>query len=125
MRKMNCCAAVLALLIVGMFDRLAFAQTPPALLVVPSKAIMLVGDTRTFRAVGKDGRKQQSVTSNVSPEHATHTTEGDEAALRATEPSATVVLTARAGDDSADASIEIRPGTAIVLQADHVDVIEV
>jgi hypothetical protein len=113
MRKMKC-AAVLVLFMVGMIGRLAFSQTPPALLVVPTKAIMLVGDTRTFRAVGKDGRKQQNVTWNVSPEHAaTLTTEGDEATLQATEPSATVVLTAHAGADSAEASIEIRSGTAM------------
>jgi hypothetical protein len=68
MRKTNC-AAFLALLVVSMIGRLAFAQTTPALLVVPSKAVMLVGDTRTFRAVGKDGRKQQNVTWDVSPEH--------------------------------------------------------
>jgi hypothetical protein len=60
MRKMNC-TAFLALLAISMIGRLAFAQNPPALLVVPSKATMLVGDTRTFRAVGKDGRKQQNV----------------------------------------------------------------
>jgi hypothetical protein len=111
MRRMNCCAAFVALLMVS---SLAAAQNPPALLVVPSKAIMLVGDTRTFRAVGKDGRKQQNVTWNVSPEHAvTLTAADDEATLRATEPSATVVLTARAGDDSAEASLEIRSGTAL------------
>jgi hypothetical protein len=113
MRKMKC-AAVLALIMVDMIGRLAFAQNPPALLVVPSKAIMLVGDTRTFRAVGEDGRKRQNVTWNVSPEHAAKlTTANDEATLQATEPSATVVLTAHAGADSAEASIEIRSGTAM------------
>jgi hypothetical protein len=113
-------AAFLALLTISMIGRLAFAQNPPTLLVVPSKATMLVGETRTFRAVGKDGRKQQNVTWNVSPENAaTLTTDGDEATLRANEPSATVVLTAHAGDHSAQSSIEIHsgavlaPGTAI------------
>lgn len=113
MRKMNC-AAFLALLTISMTGRLAFTQNPPALLVVPSKATMLVGDTRTFRAVGKDGRKQQNVTWNVSPENAaTLTTDGDEATLRATEPSATVVLTAHARGGSAEASIEIHSGAAL------------
>lgn len=113
MRKTNC-AVFLALLTISMIGRLAFAQTPPALLVVPSKEIMLVGDTRTFRAVGKDGRKQQNVTWNVLPEHAVTLTVADnEATLRATEPSANVVLTAHAGGDSAEASIEIRSGTAL------------
>jgi len=114
MRKMNG-AALLALFTISMIGRLAFAQKPPALLVVPSKATMLVGDTRTFRAVGKDGRKEQNVTWNVSPENAaTLTTDGDEATLRANEPSSTAVLTAHAGDRSAQASIEIHSGGALV-----------
>ena len=114
MRRMNCCATVLVLLTVSVMARLAFAQDVPTLLVVPSKAVMLVGDTRTFRAVGKDGRKQQNVAWSVSPESAAIlTTADDEATLRATESSATVVLTAHAGGDSAEASIEIRSGTAM------------
>jgi hypothetical protein len=113
MRKTNC-AAFLALLMLNVIVRMTFAQNPPAFLVVPSKAVMLVGDTRTFRAVGKDGRKQPNVTWTVSPESAAIlTTADDEATLRATEPSATVVLTAHAGGDSAEASIEIRFGTTM------------
>ena len=78
--------------------------------------MMLVGDTRTFRAVGKDGRKMQNVAWKVSPESAaTLTTTDDEATLQATAPSATVVLTVRAGDDSAEASIEIRSGSAMAI----------
>ena len=116
MRKMNR-AAFLALLTISMIGRLAFAQNPPTLLVVPSKATMLVGETRTFRAVGKDGRKQQNVTWNVSPENAaTLTTDGDEATLRANEPSATVVLTAHAGDHSAQSSIEIHSGPDLYVE---------
>jgi hypothetical protein len=113
MRKINR-AAFLALITISMIGRLAFAQNPPALLVVPSKATMLVGDTRTFRAVGKDGRKQQNVTWNVSPENAAAlTTDGDEATLRATDLFATVILTAHTGDGSAEASIEIHSGAAL------------
>jgi hypothetical protein len=113
MRKTNC-AGFMALLMVSLIGRPAFARNAAALLVVPSKAIVLVGDTRTFRAVGKDGRKQQKATWSVSPESAaTLTTADDGATLRATEASATVVLTARAGDDSAEASVEIRSGTAL------------
>ena len=53
MRKITCAAALL--LGLGMrTGRLAFAQEAPALSVVPTKATMLVGETRTFRAVGKD-----------------------------------------------------------------------
>jgi len=49
----------------GMVGRLVFAQNPPSLLVEPSKAVMLVGYSRTFRAVGEDGRKRQNVAWNV------------------------------------------------------------
>ena len=110
MQKTNC-VAVLSLLI-STVGRPALTQNLPALLVVPNKSVMLVGETRTFRAVGKDGRKQQNVTWSVSSEHAAAlTSEGDEATLHATEPYATVTLTAHAGTDSAEASVEIRPGT--------------
>jgi hypothetical protein len=113
MRKTNC-AAFLVLLMVSVIGRLAFAQNAPTLLVVLSKATMLVSETRTFRAVGKDGRMQRNVTWSVSPEHvATLTAADDEATLRASETSATVVLTAHTEGDSAEASIEIRSGTAL------------
>ncbi len=113
MRKIDR-ADFLAQLALSMIAGLGFAQTPPALLVVPSNAVMLVGDTRTFRAVGKDGRQQPNVRWSVSPANAaTLTTAGDEATLQATQPSATVVLTAVAGGDSAEASIEIQSGAAL------------
>jgi hypothetical protein len=107
-------AAVAALFVVSVIARLAFAEDPPELLVVPSKATMLVGDTRSFRAVGNDGRMRHDVHWSVSPEHvATLTTDGDEASLQAQEPFSKVVLTAYAGGDSAEASIEIRSGTSL------------
>jgi len=112
MRKMTC-AAVLVLLAfsMSMTGRLVFAQDAPALSVVPTKATMLVGETRTFRAVGKDGRLRHNVRWGVSPEHAAKlTVAGDEATIQAEEPSSTVVLTAYAEGDSSEASIEIRSG---------------
>jgi len=114
-RKMNG-AAVLAVLTVSMMGRLALAQNSSAFLVVPSKATMLVGETHTFRAVGGDGRMQHNVSWSVSPERAASlTTDGDEATLRADEPSSMVVLSAHAGDYSAQASIEIRSGTSLPM----------
>jgi len=107
------CAAVLVFLALGMSraGRLAFAQDAPALSVVPTKATLLVGETRTFRAVGKDGRLRHNVRWGVSPEQAAKlTVEGDEATIQAEEPSSTVVLTAYAEGDSSEASIEIRSG---------------
>ena len=82
---------------------------------------MLVGETRTFRAVGKDGRKQQNVTWSVSSEHAAAlTSEGDEATLHATEPYATVTLTAHAGTDSAEAQmLSELTGTAFTADLDQ------
>jgi hypothetical protein len=110
------CATVLALLAlsVGMTGGLVFAQDAPALSVAPTKATMLVGETHTFRAVGKDGRLQHNVRWNISPEHAAKlTVDNDEATIQAEEPSSTVVLTAYAEGDSSVASIEILSGPSL------------
>ena len=105
------CAALVWVFTVSMVAELAFAQEPPALLVVPSKATVLVGDTRTFRAVGKDGRPLHNIHWSVSPQiAATVTVDGDEANVKAVEPSSTVVLTAYGSGDSSEAVIEIRAG---------------
>ena len=77
-------------------------------MVVPSKATLVVGEARTFRAVGKDGRIQHNVHWSVSPDHAAKlTTNGDEATISAVEPSTGAILSAQAGGDSSEASIEI------------------
>lgn len=96
------------------------AQAPATLTVSPGKATMLVGETRNFRAVGKDGRIVHNVRWSISPEYAaTVTKNGDEVTIGAREASPSVLLSAYAEGDSADASIEIRPagdmpaGTAI------------
>jgi hypothetical protein len=115
MLKMNY-VELLVLLTFSMIARPALAQEPPALLVVPSKATMLVGDTHTFRAVGKDGRIRHNVQWSISPESAaTLTTNGDEATVKAMEQSSTVVLTGRASGDSSEAIIEIRSGAALSI----------
>jgi hypothetical protein len=115
MRKVKC-ATVLSLLAVSMIGQLTFAQNSTALLVVPSKATMLVGDTHTFRAVGKDGRIRHDVRWSVSSEHAaTLTTDGDEAILQANEPSSSLVLTAYAEGDFSEAILEIRSGTSLPI----------
>jgi hypothetical protein len=117
MRKMTR-AAVLALFIFNMSTsgRIIFAQDAPALSVVPTKATMLVGETHTFRAVGKDGRLRHNVRWVVSPEHAAKlTVDGDEATIQAEAPYSTVVLTAYAEGDSSEASIEIRSGASLPI----------
>jgi hypothetical protein len=113
MLRMNS-PALLSLLALSMIAEVAFAQEPPTLLVVPSKSSMLVGDTRTFRAVGKYGRTSHNVRWSVSPEHAaTLTTDGAEVTLNAREPFSTVVLTAYASGDSSEAIIEIHSGASL------------
>ena len=75
---------------------------------MPSKATLVVGETRTFRAVGKDGRIQHNVHWSVSPDRAAKlTTNGDEATISAAEPSTAVTLTAQADGDSSEANLEI------------------
>lgn len=96
------------------------AQAPATLTVSPNKATMLVGETRTFRAVGKDGRIRPNVRWEISPSYAAEVTmNGDEVTVTAREASPSVMLAATAEGDSADASIEIRaqgdmkPGTTL------------
>lgn len=96
------------------------AQAPARLTVSPNKATMLVGETRTFRAVGKDGRIRPNVRWEISPRYAAEVTmNGDEVTVTAREASPSVMLTATTEGDSADASIEIRaqgdlkPGTTL------------
>jgi len=110
----SCRLACLALFSTSLASGLAFAQELPVLTIAPSKVTMLVGETHTFRAVGKDGRQLHNVQWSVSPEGAVDlTTEGDEAILEAKSPSPKVVLTGRVGGDSADASVEVRSGTSL------------
>src|ERR1700722_17765143 len=88
----------------------ASAQTPQSMTVSPDKATMLVGETRTFRAVGRDGRIRHNVRWGISPQNAAAiTVNGDEGTVQAREASPSVLLTASAESDSSDASIEIRP----------------
>ena len=98
----------------------ALAQAPATMTVSPNKATMLVGETRAFRAVGKDGRIRHNVRWEISPSYAAEVTaNGDEATVTAREASPSTMLKASADGDSADASIEIRakgdmtPGTTL------------
>jgi hypothetical protein len=118
MTSRNCLRIIL--LSAAVLARCASAQTPETLTVSPGKATMLVGETRTFRAVGKDGRIRHDVRWSISPDHAASiTVNGGEVTVGAREASPSLLLTAYAEGDSADASIEIRPagdmpiGTAI------------
>ncbi len=106
--------------VVTLLSCCARAQSPQSLTVSPNKATMQIGETRTFRAVGKDGRIRHNVLWGISPEHAAEIRlEGDEVSVSAREASPSVLLSATAEGDSADASIEIRSagemsaGTAI------------
>jgi hypothetical protein len=110
MRRLNRIAST-GLLAVGMIGNAGFAQDPPALMISPAKATMLVGDTRTFRAVGRNGRMRHPVRWSVSPEHAADLTiQGDEVILEAREPSSAVTLSGYSAGDAAEATIEIRSG---------------
>src|SRR5581483_1630771 len=92
----------------------ALAQNPAPLNISPNEATMLLGETRSFRAVGKDGRKRQNVRWSISPENAaTIDTQNDEVIVTAKEASASVRLTAYAEGDSAEATIDIRDGKTL------------
>ena len=60
------------------------AQEVPALSISPAKVTMLQGETRTFRAVGKDGKIRHNIRWSISPGQAAKlTTDGDEAVVQA------------------------------------------
>jgi|SRR5579864_5956083 len=117
MRKTHLSPAVL-LLAITLSGPLGFAQDSSALLVVPSNVTMLVGETHTFRAVGKDGRMLHNIRWGISPEYAaTLTTDGNEATLLAEQISSAVILTAYGSGGSSMARIEIRSGTSLPVGA--------
>jgi len=102
-------AACMIVLLFSVASAPGFAQSPAALTISPDKATMPVGETHSFRAVGKDGRMRHNVRWGISPEHAAEIrVNGDEVVVAAREASTGVLLTAFAEGDSADASIEIR-----------------
>lgn len=103
--------AGIVLVAIGIFVAHAFAQEIPSLSISPAKATMLVGETRTFRAVGKDGRLRHNIRWSISPQNAaTLSTNSDEVNVQAEQVSS-VILTANAEGDSAEATLEIRSGT--------------
>lgn len=108
---------VVPLLIVSVWlAQCALAQDPPTLTISPGKATMLVGETHTFRAVGKDGRMRHNVRWGISPEQAASLTlDGDEAVVAANEVSSSVLLTAYSEGDSATATVEIRAGETLPM----------
>jgi hypothetical protein len=100
--------AFAVLITVSTLSASGFAQEVPTLSISPGKATMLQGETRTFRAVGKDGRMRHNVRWSVSPEHAAKlTTSGDEAVVQAEAESTSLTLTAYAEGDSAQATVDI------------------
>jgi hypothetical protein len=115
MKRMNGPVSI-AFLAVAMMGQLAFGQGSNAILVVPSKITMLVGEAHTFRAVGKDGHMLRNVSWDLSSDHdAKLTIDGEEATVYAEQPSPNIVLAATTGDGSAEASIEIRSGDSLPI----------
>jgi hypothetical protein len=101
-------------ILIGMGCSTLLAQNLAPLSVSPSKATLLVGGTQSFRAVGTDGRIRHSVHWSISPEYAvTIALQGDEVTVTAKEAAPSVVLTAKADGDSAQATIEIRAGRTL------------
>lgn len=86
MKRMNH-AARIVFFAVAMIGQLAFAQGSNAILVVPSKITMLVGETHTFRAVGKDGHMLRNVSWDLSSDHdAKLTVDGERPLFRQDSP---------------------------------------
>jgi hypothetical protein len=89
-------------------------QEVPALTISPGRVTMLQGETRRFRAVGKDGRMRHNVRWSVSSEQAAKLTpNGDEAEVQAEAEAASVTLPASAEGDSAQATVDIGSNHAL------------
>ena len=98
----------------GLVSTCAFAQQPPSLSISPNKLNMLVGESHMFRAVGADGRMRHNVRWAISPAHAASLSANDgEAMVYALQISSSIMLTAYVDGDTAEASIEVRPGNAL------------
>lgn len=102
---------VLALALLGSGDG-ACAQAVPELLVTPSKATMLVGDTQLFRPVGVNGRLKEGVLWHVEPRGAADVREGDELELRAEQPG-TISVIASADGHEARAEVTVLEGSSL------------
>jgi hypothetical protein len=99
------------ILIAALIVASPLAQEIPSLSVSRARATVLVGDARTFRAVGKDRRLRHNVRWTISPQQvATLTVSGDEATVHAEQEPSTVTVTAYADGDSAEATLEIHSG---------------
>lgn len=92
------------------------AEEVPKLLIVPSKATIVVGESQSFKAVGQDGRPLRNVHWRVSPNYAVQlTSDNQEATLVALQPSSSVILTANADTQSAEATLEIRSDSSLPI----------
>lgn len=100
---------VLALLA---YSDLGRAQALPDLLVTPTKATMLVGETQVFRAVGAGGRLKSGVSWQVAPHATADIQDGDELEIRAVQPGK-ITITASADDHEAQAEITVLPGSSL------------
>jgi hypothetical protein len=88
------------------------AQTPNLYRITPESVTILVGDSRPFRMVDRNGRGQHEVAWEVSDSYALEISAGDEALLTARR-AGDFRLTARTDHGTAEATIKVVEGAAL------------
>jgi hypothetical protein len=94
-----------------------YAQTAPPVAVTPGSATMMIGETRSFRAVDGSGRFLRHVQWTVSQTGIVEISSGDEVEVTALTPGS-VTLTARTTSGVGEAHVEVAgkalaPGTVL------------
>ena len=88
------------------------AQTPNLYRITPESVTILVGDSRPFRMVDRNGRGQHDVTWEVSDSYALEISAGDEVLLTA-KRAGDFRLTGRTDHGTAEATIKVAEGSSL------------
>jgi len=87
-------------------------QTPNLYRITPESVTILVGDSRPFRMVDRNGRGQHEVTWDVSDSYALEISAGDEVLVTA-KRAGDFRLTGRTDHGTAEATIKVAEGTSL------------
>ncbi len=87
-------------------------NAPYSIAISPASATILVGESRRFRAVDREGHMQRSVYWTISDPAAFAFEPGDELVLTAKQPGE-FRITVRAGERAAEASIKVLQGNSL------------
>jgi hypothetical protein len=90
----------------------AFGQGSAPMVISPTSATLVAGDSQSFQAVDPSGHLQTNVSWNVSGPGTSRSQNGSELVFTASE-TGEFHITARAAGDSAEASVKVLPGKSL------------